>query len=220
MKTGKKFTKAENPIEKLRKERNLTQEQFAKESGGFDLKTIRKWTNKGEKPTGNNLITLAEFFDVSTDYLLGITECRHVGNKEITEAIGLSEKAIEVLRFFNSIVSDPEDRAEHRKTIDYINLALEEVSDQIVKYKQAPENHAPVTTIFHTMMQYLLSDSSELRYRDTDGYKEITSETATFEINGASTGYSIAELGRNMIKDQILKKLETEREEKKWHPHD
>ena len=62
----------ENIIKRLRKEKGLTQIQLA-ETFNLDQTTISKWENGKAIPDSQLLIRLAEFFDVSTDYLLGLS---------------------------------------------------------------------------------------------------------------------------------------------------
>lgn len=58
-------------IKKLREARGLTQEQLA-EKASFASGTISKW-EIGAQPIGKQaLIKLAQFFNVSVDYLLGL----------------------------------------------------------------------------------------------------------------------------------------------------
>ena len=63
-------------IRMLRKERNFTQAQIAKEVGlsarGYqDLEL-------GADPKGNTLLSIAEFYQVSIDWLMGRTDKREV----------------------------------------------------------------------------------------------------------------------------------------------
>jgi transcriptional regulator with XRE-family HTH domain len=60
----------ENIIKNLRKEKGLTQTQLA-ETFNLDQTAISKWENDKAIPDTQTLIRLAEFFDVSTDFLLG-----------------------------------------------------------------------------------------------------------------------------------------------------
>ena len=55
---------------RLRTNRNLTQQQLAKESG-IRYGVIKKWEIDATTPNAENLKKLSKFFDVSTDYLLG-----------------------------------------------------------------------------------------------------------------------------------------------------
>ena len=183
------------------------------ESKGIGKDTIGKWES-GQYPDTNNLIKLADYFEVSTDYILGRDQSRNLGNKQISQLTGLSETSIEVLRSLNIESENSEDNTEHKKTIDFINLALEEKWEYLNgHYKAAPEEQSPVTTIFHKMMQYILSDNSELRFLDGDEYRIINSKIATLDIDGNPTGYTVSELSRELIINYLRIWLEEKREE-------
>ncbi|MBD5427445.1 MAG: helix-turn-helix domain-containing protein [Treponema sp.] len=57
-------------VKKLREERGLTMAQLA-EKIGVTKSRVNMWENKGTVPRQNVLLQLAQFFDVSTDILLG-----------------------------------------------------------------------------------------------------------------------------------------------------
>ena len=57
----------------LRRERDLTQKQLAKELH-FSENSIQNYERKRRRPTSDALIRIADFFNVSTDYLLGRTD--------------------------------------------------------------------------------------------------------------------------------------------------
>ena len=85
-------------LKKLRKDKKKTQEQLA-EMLGCTAKTYANYERiPGEKgyqePYIKHLIKLADFFEVSTDYILGFTDCKEVSNHYISEKTGLSEAAI------------------------------------------------------------------------------------------------------------------------------
>ncbi len=65
----KSYNLAMNNIKELRKERNLTQLELAVRFG-IDQTTVSKWELNKALPDTLMLIQLAEFFDVSVDYLL------------------------------------------------------------------------------------------------------------------------------------------------------
>ena len=56
-----------------RKEKNMSQAELAKKIG-VSCTIICYWETDKSEPTAPNLLKLAEFFDVSVDYLLGRTE--------------------------------------------------------------------------------------------------------------------------------------------------
>lgn len=77
---------------KLRKELNLTQEELAKKIG-YTRTAISAWEIGRNEPSNTDTIKLAEYFGVSTDYLLGKSDIRNPENKDLDKLqIGLSAK--------------------------------------------------------------------------------------------------------------------------------
>lgn len=62
-------------LKKLRKERNLRQSDVAKLLG-IGVRTYQYYEGDDHRPDYEMLIALADFFDVSTDYLLGRSDER------------------------------------------------------------------------------------------------------------------------------------------------
>ncbi len=62
-----------NTIKKLRQEKGLTQTQLA-DLMNIDQTTVSKWELGKATPDTPILIRLAAYFDVSTDYLLGLSQ--------------------------------------------------------------------------------------------------------------------------------------------------
>ncbi len=54
----------------LMRENNLTKAQVAAETG-IPLQTICNWLSRGSQPSADRVAKLADYFEVSTDYLLG-----------------------------------------------------------------------------------------------------------------------------------------------------
>ena len=82
-----------------RKNRKLTMEQVEKETG-VSRAAISKYENTDEAPkdvSPYNLEKLARFYDVSLDYLMGMTEQRKSDHTPI-EDLHLSSEALEVLK--------------------------------------------------------------------------------------------------------------------------
>lgn len=67
--------KFSNRLIALRKERNLTQAELAKHVH-LQRSTLSGYETEGKEPTYETLCALAEFFDVTTDYLLGVSSSR------------------------------------------------------------------------------------------------------------------------------------------------
>jgi transcriptional regulator with XRE-family HTH domain len=66
-------------IKELRKSKNLTQKQLA-EILNVKSQTMQMFEYGTRRPKLENLITLADYFDVSLDYLVGRTDKREVNS--------------------------------------------------------------------------------------------------------------------------------------------
>lgn len=64
-----------NRLIALRKERDLTQAELAKQVH-LQRSTLSGYETEGKEPTYETLCTLAEYFNVTTDYLLGVSSAR------------------------------------------------------------------------------------------------------------------------------------------------
>ena len=77
---------------KLRKELNLTQEELAQKIG-YTRTAISAWEIGRNEPSNADTIKLAEYFGVSTDFLLGKSDIRNPENTDLDKLqIGLSAK--------------------------------------------------------------------------------------------------------------------------------
>lgn len=83
-------------IEDLRKEMKINQEELAKRIGISKSQLSRIENGETKTLSSNLLIQLAEEFDVSTDYILGISNVRTRRNYDVS-SLGLSEKAVRQL---------------------------------------------------------------------------------------------------------------------------
>ena len=60
-------------LDALKTSRNLLQKQIA-EGSGIPIRTYRRYENGEREPSASTLVALANFFKVSTDYLLGLSD--------------------------------------------------------------------------------------------------------------------------------------------------
>lgn len=58
-------------LKELRKEANLSQDQLGKKLG-FSNQTVSFWESSKREPSLDALVSVAKYFDVSVDFLLGI----------------------------------------------------------------------------------------------------------------------------------------------------
>ncbi len=88
-------------IKELREEKNLTQSDVAR---GIQTKqqNISRWEKGEVLPTSDFIVKLADFFDVSTDYLLGRSD--DLGNVSVLHSSpALTQSEGELLRLFRLI---------------------------------------------------------------------------------------------------------------------
>ena len=78
-----------NRVKELRKELKLTQEDFA-EQFGYTRTAISAWEIGRNEPSSTDMVKLANFFNVSTDYLLGKSNIRNA-EKELENTSNNSE---------------------------------------------------------------------------------------------------------------------------------
>ena len=70
----------------LRKEKGIKQESLVEQLNA-STQTISKWENgRSSEPSLSQLCTLAELFDVSLDYLVGMSDERQIKNSEMIKS--------------------------------------------------------------------------------------------------------------------------------------
>ena len=60
-------------LRELRQEKGILQNELAQKIG-YSQASVSDWENEVKQPTADTLIAVARFFDVSTDYLLGLED--------------------------------------------------------------------------------------------------------------------------------------------------
>ena len=68
-----RIMKFQERIKELRAQKNMSQMDLALATG-ISQSAIAKWELGKTEPTATAIITLAKFFDETTDYLLGVTD--------------------------------------------------------------------------------------------------------------------------------------------------
>lgn len=135
-------------IKKLRTDKKLTQETFA-EKLHCNRQKIADWERGKSAPSAEDLVLLSKVFDVSADYILGISDTFTTDSemKFVCNYTGLSEGAVNFLRFtnlthdlLNSLLSDSTgwlimdfaiQIAEHKVYLSYLNKHLQELGKTI-----------------------------------------------------------------------------------------
>lgn len=81
----------------LREELNLSKREAA-EKLNLPYTTYSNYENDEREPNSEMLIKISQFYNVSVDFLLGLTPIRKKENEHMCEVLGLSEKSIEHLK--------------------------------------------------------------------------------------------------------------------------
>lgn len=107
-------------LRELRKEKGVSQDTLSKVLG-VSKSTVGLWETGDTLPDAKSLCDLANYYGVSTDYLLGKTKVRipNCTVQSICEYTGLSEYAVETLRYFNAWL-------DNTYLIPTINLLIEQ----------------------------------------------------------------------------------------------
>ena len=71
-------------IKQLRQARNLSQVDLAK-ALGVTKQSISNWENNNIQPSIDMLIRLAQFFSVSTDFILGLDQRKYIEINGLTD---------------------------------------------------------------------------------------------------------------------------------------
>ena len=82
-----------NRIRDLREDLDLRQIDVA-QATGIDQKTLSNYETGKTNPDSHSIIKLADFFQVTTDYLLGVSNSDKKTNKDIAEKLDEIEKEI------------------------------------------------------------------------------------------------------------------------------
>ncbi len=90
-----------NRIRDLREDRDLRQIDVSVATG-IDQKTLSNYETGKTNPDSYSIIKLAEFFNVTTDYLIGYSGMNIKTNEDIVKRIEQIKKELtEIERFFN-----------------------------------------------------------------------------------------------------------------------
>ena len=109
-------------LSELMKERKLTQQNLA-DGLGVKRQTVSLYMSGQSMPDAEQLRNIALFFDVSSDWLLGLSNFKKIENQaELASELGLTEKAIGCLRW----IKNDED---HNELVFTINTLLEDIKD-------------------------------------------------------------------------------------------
>lgn len=154
MKTGQCATFGKRLAE-LRMKKGLTQAQLA-ETTQIQRVTIAKYEIGERAPSIDNLLSFVDFFGVSADYLLGLSEAenRNADKAKAAEYLGLSDKAVENLALFPQILNRRGERSKY-----YSNHCMpiyQTILNEILENEKLLVYFESLTKLTHETMSYRL----------------------------------------------------------------
>ncbi|WP_261103689.1 helix-turn-helix domain-containing protein [Streptococcus mitis] len=121
-------------IRKLRESRNMTQTELSEILGMKTYTTVSKWEKNENFPKGKDLKKLAEIFNVTSDYLLGLSDTK-LGK------ITTQNEHPEILTIYNQL-----EEPRQEKVLDFANAQLDEQeSSNIISIFNKSQNDDYIT---------------------------------------------------------------------------
>ena len=124
-------------VRKLREGHNMTQTELSEILGMKTYTTVSKWEKNENFPKGKDLKKLAEIFNVTSDYLLGLTDNR-LGK------ITTHSEQPQIISIYNKL-----EQSRQEKVLDFAQGQLEE------------QESSKVTSIFDKFKDVITSDKDK-----------------------------------------------------------
>lgn len=172
-------------ILELRKKRDVTQEELAAQLG-VTAAAVSKWENGYTLPDVLMLCALADYFDVTTDELLGrakrrqqaivVAQTEELGGKIASLIEKYNIEAAVILTDYETALAVAEFESEHQNQVQYMFTAM----DHPLEEREMDDTH----NIIHVNVQVTggtdedVLNGIELYLRNMDAFKNITDLTA------------------------------------------
>ena len=157
-------------IKKLRKEREITQEEFA-EILGVSCQSVSRWENNSCYPDIELIPTIAAFFDISTDKLMGVDEIaekkavdKYLKDFQAAISVGNIDECIRIARA--GVAEFPNNYALLNKLMYALFVATSDDAD-IVDWKENKQKYdAEIVALGERLMKYC--PDTNIKYEATD----------------------------------------------------
>lgn len=154
-------------IKTLRIKINISQQELADELGYKTFTTVSKWEANASVPPGKELIKLSSFFDVSTDYLLGLE------NQPLKYTVGDIHNTVELplydsLNEFGSSNDNSDDNLKNIPKAPVPQHVLSEAPDNyfVTKTNTDSMNRVINNGDYIVVLDYSKMDTTELQTSD------------------------------------------------------
>ena len=156
-------------LRKLREDKNLSQTALANNISGISRASISTYELGEKQPGIETLNKLADYFECSTDYLLGRTDAQstNLEIKDLVEKTGLSEKAIDILyNRRHEIIGEAQRKilsylieyeAPPKEIFEWPNGIVGDIGDLIIRY-DTNHVHIPILDALTKCIVFALND--------------------------------------------------------------
>lgn len=161
-------------LKELRNENSLSLRQLAEELG-ISYSSLSKYEHGDQQPSFDTLIKIADYFNVTTDYLIGYSniKTKDIELRSISEKTGLSLRSLDTLFSYQKNASrKPEDAFD--TTPAAANIFLETLNKLLNPFCDVLEN---ISHYLYLNLEYFYDDDC---YNDERYYKHI-SELGLFD---------------------------------------
>lgn len=176
-------------IRELMKSSGTTQQELA-ENIGCSRQAIAQYTDGSNAPNIDKLVSIAKYFDVSLDYLVGLSNAQTADKdiQYICDYTGLSMVAVEQLHIISSLASTNED---DKKLIAY----MKEHSKRFLYYMSefATDRNFQEITMNITAYLELVHNSETLK-------EDINAPFKSIEENKIQQEFTLFRISRNIQK--------------------
>ena len=198
-------------LKDLRVERHLTLEQLAEETG-ISKSALGKYESDDFKDISPfSIVTLAKFYGVSTDYLLGLTETKNHPNTDLHD-LHLGDDMNELLKsgkLNNRLLSELALHKDFQRFLVDIEIFVDRVADMRINdmnaileanRKHIMEKHNPGENDLYVRTLELAQVSEEnffahVVHKDIDGILHDIREAHRKDTTTADTASPVAEMG-------------------------
>ena len=201
-------------LKDLRVERRLTLEQLAEETG-ISKSALGKYESDDFKDISPfSIVTLAKYYGVSTDYLLGLTETKNHPNADLHD-LHLSDDMIELLKsgkLNNRLLSELALHKDFQRFLVDIEIFVDRIADMRIhdmnaileaNRKQIMEKHNPGENDLYVRTLELAQVREEdyfahVVHKDIDGIMQDIREAHRKDTTTADTASPVAEIQKQM----------------------
>jgi transcriptional regulator with XRE-family HTH domain len=142
--TGGEDMNTAQRIAALRDEKHMSQAELAKNLN-ISASTVGMWETGKRMPSPDLIKSLAKLFDVSSDYLLGITDKRHYYDLSTKETTDIAEQAENMLKGIDTgaalnFYGEPMTDEQKRSMRDILEMGLR-INKEKAKKKFTPKKY-------------------------------------------------------------------------------